>query len=30
MIPWERDIYVGLLMQWLEDEKERQKSQDRQ
>ena len=30
MIPWERDIYVGLLMQWVEDEKERQKSQDRQ
>jgi len=29
MIPWERDIYVGLLMQWLEDEKERQKAQDK-
>jgi|TARA_R110000822_G_scaffold96925_1_gene220357 hypothetical protein len=25
MIPWERDIYVGLLTQWLKDEKERQK-----
>jgi hypothetical protein len=29
MIPWERDIYVGLLMQWLEDEKERQKAQNK-
>ena len=25
MIPWERDIYVGLLTQWLEEEKERHK-----
>jgi hypothetical protein len=24
MIPWERDIYVGLLQQHLEDEKLRQ------
>ena len=26
MIPWERDIYINLLMQYLEEEKERQKS----
>ena len=25
MIPWERDIYIKLLMQYLEEEKERQK-----
>ena len=24
MIPWERDIYVGLLQQYLEDERLRQ------
>ena len=24
LIPWERDIYVGLLQQYLEDEKLRQ------
>ena len=27
MIPWERDIYIKLLMQYLEEEKERQKRQ---
>ena len=26
MIPWERDIYIKLLMQYLEEEKERQKA----
>ena len=26
MIPWERDIYINLLMQYLEEEKERQKA----
>ena len=25
MIPWEREIYLTLLMQWLEEEEERQK-----
>lgn len=25
MIPWERDIYVSLLINYLEEEKERQK-----
>jgi len=23
MMPWEREVYVGLLIQWLEDEKRR-------
>ena len=22
MVPWEREIYIGLLMKYLEDEKE--------
>lgn len=26
MIPWERDIYINLLMQHLEEERERQKA----
>jgi hypothetical protein len=26
MVPWERDIYINLLMQYLEEEKERQKT----
>jgi len=25
MMPWEREIYVTLLMQYIEEEKERQK-----
>ena len=29
MIPWERDIYTSLLMQWIEDENERQKEEER-
>ena len=29
MIPWEREIYVALLLQWLEEEKERQKQRNR-
>ena len=28
MIPWEREIYVQLLLQWLEEEKERIKSEE--
>jgi len=24
MIPWEREIYIGLLMQFLKEEKERE------
>ena len=27
MIPWERDIYVDMLMRYLEEEKERLKAQ---
>jgi hypothetical protein len=27
MIPWERDIYVGMLIQYIEDENERIKQQ---
>ena len=23
MMPWEREIYVGLLMEWIEEEKRR-------
>ena len=30
MMPWEREIYINLLMQWLEEEKERQKQQNAQ
>ena len=29
MIPWEREIYIALLLQWLEEEKERQKERNR-
>ena len=25
MIPWEREIYLTMLQQWVEEEKERQK-----
>ena len=25
MIPWEREIYLTLLLQWIEEENERQK-----
>jgi hypothetical protein len=28
MIPWERDVYVGLLVQWIKEEKDRQKNQN--
>jgi hypothetical protein len=24
MIPWEREIYISLLLNWLEEEKDRQ------
>jgi len=23
MVPWEREVYVGLLIQWLEEEQKR-------
>jgi hypothetical protein len=27
LIPWEREIYVVQILQWIEEEKERQKQQ---
>ena len=27
MLPWEREIYVGLLMQYIKDEKEKAKQE---
>ena len=27
MLPWEREIYVGLLMQYIKDEKEKTKQE---
>ena len=27
MIPWEREVYVQLLMKWLKEEEERQKQE---
>jgi len=29
MIPWERDIYINLLMQYIEEENEKMKQQPR-
>ena len=29
MIPWEREIYIGLLMQYLKEEEERMKREKR-
>jgi len=28
MIPWEREVYVQLLMKWLKEEQDRQKQQE--
>ena len=30
MIPWEREIYIGLLMNFLKEEKERISKENRQ
>ena len=27
MIPWEREVYVQLLMKWLKEEEDRQKQE---
>lgn len=27
MMPWEREIYIAMLLNWLEEEKERKKQQ---
>ena len=29
MIPWEREIYVNLLMKWIKEENERIKEEER-
>ena len=29
MMPWEREVYITLLLNWLEEEKERQKERKR-
>ena len=29
MIPWEREIYVGLLMNYLEEEKRKREEEER-
>jgi hypothetical protein len=29
MIPWEREIYIGLLMQYLKEEEERMEQEKR-
>ena len=28
MIPWEREVYVQLLIKWLKEESDRQKQQE--
>ena len=28
MIPWEREIYIGLLIQYLKDKEEKRKQQE--
>ena len=30
LMPWEREIYLTLLMQWIEEENERIKQQNQQ
>ena len=30
MLPWEREVYIGLLSKFLEDEKERLKKEQQQ
>ena len=30
MIPWEREIYIGLLLNYLEEEKQQRKEQENQ
>ena len=29
MIPWERDIYLGLLLNYIKEEKERQEEENK-
>ena len=28
MIPWEREIYIGMLANWLQEEEKRQKEEE--
>ena len=28
MLPWEREVYVQLLMKWLKEEEERQRAEE--
>jgi hypothetical protein len=30
LIPWEKEVYIMLLMKWIEEENERQKQQQNQ
>jgi len=30
LIPWEKEIYIMLLMKWIEEENERKKQQQQQ
>ena len=30
MVPWEREIYIGLLMNYLREEKEQREQEERQ
>ena len=30
LIPWEREIYIMLLLQWIEEENTRRKQQEQQ
>ena len=30
LIPWEREIYIMLLLQWIEEENARRKQQEQQ
>ena len=29
MMPWERDIYIGLLMEWIKEENERMERENK-
>jgi hypothetical protein len=29
MVPWEREIYIGLLMNYLQDEKEQREQEEK-
>jgi len=29
MMPWEREVYVGLMLQYIEDEKQKKRERER-